>query len=180
MAKVTRAYGVHRGKRMRETALAHQDPADLQSYFVYGEWKGKPGENQSEMTYEKDSTVSTVHRCAWFDTWKQYGLEQYGTLYCHYIDYALTEGFAGNFGLDVEQSFSRGDRQCIFRWNQGVDKEKLQQIRNDNQDAYIRSFSFHCSDMLAIARLILHREIPSLADRIIEETEKDFESLGSA
>jgi hypothetical protein len=34
--------------------------------------------------------------------------------------------------------------------------------------------------MLAIARLILHREIPSLADRIIDETEKDFESLGSA
>ncbi|MBR6261515.1 MAG: L-2-amino-thiazoline-4-carboxylic acid hydrolase, partial [Erysipelotrichaceae bacterium] len=86
----TRDYGLRRGRRMKKNA----EKGDMSDFFIVGEWKGQPGENISCLSYEKDETVSVVTKCAWYDTWKEYGLLDYGPYYCRYIDKAICEGYA--------------------------------------------------------------------------------------
>jgi len=175
MHDITYAYGYHRGERMRNTALQNGDTPDMLAYLVYGEWKGKRGENISSMEYRNDCSISTVHKCAWIDTWQKYGLMDYGPLYCQDIDAAIKDGFNGGFDLVVEKSKGRGDDVCIFHWSQPADEVKLAEIRKQNQDRFIKPFSFHVQDFLASAEKVLREKEPETAEQILQKTKAEYE-----
>lgn len=175
MHDITYAYGYHRGERMRNTALQNGDTPDMLAYFVYGEWKGKQGENISTMEYRNDCSISTVHKCAWIDTWQKYDLMDYGPLYCRDIDVAIKDGFNGGFDLTVEKSKGRGDDVCLFHWTQPADETKLLEIKKENKDRFIKPFSFHVQDLLEAAEKILAEKVPDKAEQILQRTKTDYE-----
>ena len=171
----TDLYGERRGERMRRNTDAHHDPADISSFLIYGEWKGEPGENQSEMRFEDQQTISEVSLCAWYETWKKYDLLAYGPYYCRYIDLAICRGYAGSFSLDVKESFGSGCGRCIFCWNQKADPERIREEKKKNGDQYILPFSVHCREILDAFRTIIPDA--SLRDAVLQKTEEDFMEL---
>ena len=172
LKKITVLYGNKRGQRMAALTKQDNEDTDLNSFFIHGEWKGRDGENISLMSYEDDQTVSTVTKCAWYDTWKEYGLLNYGTYYCRYIDKAICEGFDGDFSLDVQKSMGRGDDECIFCWNSSADKGYIDDQKKKAQDKWIRSFDLHCEELYACAKEILADD-----EEILELISKDLEDL---
>ena len=137
--KITVDYGFQRGKRM----ASFSKNGDLNDYFINGEWKGKEGENISKMFFKEDKTVSVVSKCAWYDTWKRYGLEEYGSYYCRFIDKAICEGFNKDLLLDVNTSIGLGDRNCEFVWHEKADEEKVRNTRRE----HILPFDHHCKEL---------------------------------
>ena len=143
----TRSYGNARGRRMRQ----HSPSKDMDGFFIAGEWKGKEGENISSLSCEKDRTVSLVTKCAWYDTWKHYGLLKEGSHYCRYIDKAICEGYDAAFSLDVPEALGLGDRRCVFIWNAPADQKKVQETERE----HILPFDFHCEELLRHALDVL-------------------------
>lgn len=164
---ITREYGNRRGRRMRANAAAAGLGDDLAAFFSVGEWTGKPGENRSELAVSGDSTESRVRVCAWYDTWKQYGLLPWGTYYCRWIDPAIAEGFQGSFTLSVPMTMGNGDGSCRFVWNQTVPEQT-------GGRPYLRPFSFHTEELMTAAEDILRTHVPEEADAILKRTEDAF------
>jgi hypothetical protein len=171
--KITVAYGVKRGQRMRAKALASGEEADLSAYLAHGEWQGKPGENISAMSYRTDATVSSVSRCAWHDTWRKAGMEEYGKYYCRYIDRALAAGFDGSFSLQIPHSMGRGDDCCEFVWTQAADEKSVSVLRERLGAGRILPFSFHCHELAECAVKVLEQEgLSAPADTVRKAYEK--------
>ena len=147
---LTHSYGVRRGKRMKDNSQFN----DINDFFINGEWKGQPGENISSLSYEKDQTSSTVTKCAWYDTWKEYGLLEYGTYYCHFIDKAICEGYDGGFTLDVPKALGYGDDECVFLWSAEADQKKVE----GSEKKHILPFDFHCKELLSCAKEVIDKD----------------------
>ena len=165
---ITSKYGRRRGKRMRANAETLCPSDDLSAFFRTGEWAGKPGENRSELIRNQDTTESHVHVCAWYDTWKKYGLLAYGTYYCRWIDPAIAEGFDGSFTLSVPQTKGAGDSVCRFVWNQPL--SALQ-----NERPFLLPFSFHIEELRYTAQEVLYRSVSEYAEDILNRTEDAFQ-----
>jgi len=172
--EITVSYGIKRGERMRKKAEDNHEKADINAYLIHGEWKGRPHENESVMEFHPDSTVSRVSRCAWYDTWKQYGLEEYGRYYCRYIDKALCKGFDGSFDLQVESVLSHGDPECRFVWSEAADQIYVQERKNENKDRYILPFDFHVEEFLQCASAVLEQNGLS---QLIAHVMKEYDRL---
>ena len=158
----TRAYGIKRGKRMRD----HSVNGDMDEFFINGEWKGKEGENISVMNFHDDCTESLVSKCAWYDAWKEYGLEGYGSYYCRYIDAAICEGYDGDFDLELQSAIGLGDGNCIFRWSGKADPEKVK----NSERHYILDFDHHCRELYECAERYLPEEV-------LEKVRDEFVSI---
>ncbi len=170
---ITVMYGKQRGARMRAKTDADHEAADITAYLIHGEWKGEPGENISEMEYADDSTESHVFKCAWCDTWNEYGLMEYGRYYCRYIDQALCEGFDGNFSLHIPKMLSAGDDMCRFIWTEKADAERAAVRKAELKDTYILPFDFHCEELLGCAeRVLCEAGDPDAVAKIRQEYEK--------
>lgn len=165
--ELTRFYGIKRGKRMRDLALENEEPLDINTFLIHGEWAGEKDENSSLLSRDKDNTFSTVNRCAWYDYWKKYDLLEYGRYYCRYIDKALCEGFGGDFDLKLDKAIGFGDVKCEFRWDQSFDEEYLK----SHPKKWILPFDFHCKELYETAYEILDENI---RDKILEDVDKEF------
>ena len=168
--RITEAYGLKRGARMAELS----EGRSISDFLIHGEWKGKEGENISSMTYNNDSTVSTVSKCVWYDTWKKYGLLDYGPYYCRYIDKAICKGFDGDFDLKVEKSIGSGDDACVFVWTQGTNEEYIRKEKEEANGKWIKPFSFHCQELYECAAEILADDI---RDVILNNTKEDYDNF---
>lgn len=170
--EITNLYGNKRGQRMAALSTENHEEKDLETFMVHGEWKGREGENKSEMVYGSDSTSSLVFKCAWYDTWVRYGLKQYGSYYCRYIDKAICKGFAGSFDLEVKETISSGDGRCNFIWNEAVDEEELRRLKSEAEDMWILPFEFHVEELFECAMKILKDKT------IIEEVIEEYHKMG--
>ena len=143
--EITQTYGLQRGGRMRHLTETDKENSDLNSFFIHTEWQGKQGENQSRMFYETGRTVSEVTKCAWYDAWKAYGLLEYGSRYCRYIDQAICDGYDGDFDLKVSSILSKGGPCCRFEWSGQADEKKITEGKAKSN--WILPFSFHCQEL---------------------------------
>ena len=169
----TESYGFKRGRRMR----ANSSAGDLNDYFINGEWKGKQGENLSKLSFEDDKTVSTVSKCAWYDTWKKYGLTEYGSYYCRYIDKAIVKGFDEDLVLNVEEAFGYGDDRCVFVWMEKADEEKV----SCTEKKHILPFDFHCKEMFETALQVFSKhDLRQTAFDALKEWELCFPEYAGA
>lgn len=167
--EITTVYGRQRGERMHRLALENQEKVNMNSFLIHSEWKGKEGENISSMSFEKDKTAAEVTKCAWCDTWKEYGLLEYGSYYCRYIDKAICEGFDGGFDLRVSSVLSKDDPCCRFEWTEEADPEFI--VTNKTDAEWILPFSFHCKELYECAMDVLRKHSK---EEILEEAEREF------
>ncbi len=174
MKDILTRYGQERGLRMRSNMISEGMTPDMTSFFIAGEWRGKPGENASNASYLDHESVSTVTKCAWYDAWKTHDLLSYGTIYCHCIDDAICRGFDGGFQLDVQKAIGKGDDTCRFVWNGCTDEKLLKEKRETYGERFILPFSFHCRELIAVTGQYLKEKgydaslLSSVSDELCE------------
>ena len=164
---LTCAYGLKRGRRMKDLALANNEPLSIDAFLIHGEWAGEKDENRSSLGHDENDTLSIVSRCAWYDYWKKYDLLEYGTYYCRYIDKAICTGFDGDFNLKLDKALGFNDDRCEFRWNRIYDEDYLK----THPKKWILPFDFHCRELYETACEVLDE---SIRDKILEDVDEDF------
>ena len=174
--KATFRYGYSRGERMRKVTLSNGYPLNMNSFFLFGEWKGRPGENLSSLQQMAEATESHVTKCAWYDAWKKHGLTRYGCYYCRYIDQGICAGYRGEFSLAVPSAIGLGDEKCIFHWTQSYDPVQLEKDRSVTGESNIKPFSFHCRDLYDCFAGFLDA-YPDKKEQILHSVMESFRSL---
>ncbi|MBR2769660.1 MAG: L-2-amino-thiazoline-4-carboxylic acid hydrolase [Solobacterium sp.] len=176
LKEITEAYGYRRGKRMRANAERLGLGNGISAYFRCGEWRGLPDENRSVLTQGEHRAESLVEVCGWYETWKKYGLLEYGTCYCRWIDRAIVRGFSEQVMLAIPESKGRGDENCRFVFTE-ADERETSETDADEPISMILPFSFHCQELYTTAEEILKERIPAQAELILTAAEQEYRKI---
>jgi hypothetical protein len=116
IAKGTVKYGQQRGQRMAQRTVADGFELSALNYIAYGEWSAEPGEMDFTIPSKNPDVQFCIKKCPWYDVWQEHGLlDQYGYLYCQYVDVALAEGYNPSLQFDVLSTRACGGEVCDMR-----------------------------------------------------------------
>ena len=176
-------YGRERGLRMAMRARKNGDELDAVSYVIYGEWSDPKGSSHSEVRAYVPDYVYSCLSCGWCDTWKRYGLMEYGRIYCRYIDKSLLRGFSPKLELLIDGSLSEGDEACVFTFKGAdfIDEEGFQRAmarKASMAESNIRDFLYHTGHNCSALRRVFMLELGLLAaEEICERALSEFAKL---
>ncbi len=178
-----RTYGRERGGRMAQRARADGQVPTMSNYLAYGEWQAREG--QMAMTERSKSPVyqTEVTRCEWNETWKRFGLAEYGHLYCENVDTSLVEGFTGADTLKVHSFLSCGAPCCHFEWT-GFDmtpegEAAFRDLKRQNGDRHVRGFDYHTAHLRFTFARVLEQLLGEPGSAIVHKTDEDFKAAFS-
>jgi len=176
-----RAYGLQRGRRMRQRALKNGDETNMTAYRAYSEWRAPQGSMHSVIMQRSPVLVIRTLLCPWHDAWQKNNLTEEGHCYCENIDKHLAMGFNENLILEVEQALS-GDAlsYCEFTWH-GMDfteeNEQLTiEMRNRLEESCVKDWLYHIRHLLHVMSCTLGERLEG-ADRILNKSREDFLAL---
>ena len=120
LADSIRKYGLERGKRTAELVKSLGKDLNLKNFFIYGDL-----DSRSILKYKPnivDGNVEIIIRdCVFCNGCKDWGKEEYGKIYCEYIDHAVLEGYNPDLILELPARMMLGDKKCHFRY---IEKQK--------------------------------------------------------
>lgn len=171
-------YGNQRGKRMEIRAEIDGQPLDVKSYLAYGEWEALPGETDWKFTDFTPGFVMENHKCPWYDAWEEYGINEYGKLYCTVVDGALAEGF-GNLDLKVLKTLSFGGDCCEFVFVENglsdKDKKELDDLKNKLGSRAKMPWDYHIAHLYYTISEVIYEQ---LGDKGTEQVESALDEYG--
>lgn len=146
-----------RGLRSAMRCAANGDELNMHNFLCYGELLDKEGWNQAQVAEYGPVYCTDTVCCAWYETWKKYGLEKYGYLYCDEIDRNLLYGFNPQLRLKTEQVQDGDSRRCRFWWldccfkNKG-EWQQVMEKRAGMVSEVTRDFLYQSGHLLAVMR----------------------------
>ena len=149
--KATWAYGAQRGARMRKRAEILGLPLTMPVYYAAKEWRAQPGNFCGETVQTQPYEISCQYLCPWNQTWKCFGKEAEGALYCQNIDEAVLYGFNPQLRLTVASTLSAGGLSCEFHFWDSVCNDAFDVALADAQRAFgddgVRNFTYHTAHL---------------------------------
>lgn len=114
----TRRYGFERGMRMARRAQLAGDGNDFVAFLAYTDWRpaAYSGFEAQVVPVFPVYTVE-ISSCEWYDTWKDFGLEDYCRTYCQVFESSLVQGFNLDLDLKLPRTIGAGSRSCVFVYN---------------------------------------------------------------
>lgn len=115
IADSIRKYGLERGKRMAKLVKSLGKEPNLKNFFIYGDL-----DSSSILKYKPkivDGNIEIIIRdCVFCNGCRDWGKEEYGKIYCEYIDHAVLEGYNPDLILELPARMMLGDKKCHFRY----------------------------------------------------------------
>ena len=182
--KGTILYGKERGLRMAMRCSADGRPLSPRNYLIYGEWFDDRKWSETEPG-GLSPFILNFNRCGWSDTWKKHGVEQYGAVYCDWVDEALVLGFNPENVLRIDTTRPRGGDICSFAF-MGAEFDSADDVKKDGEiKAAIRSksvkdFLYHTGHLLSAMRrsYLLELGLPK-TKRIVRAALAEYAALFS-
>lgn len=148
------AYGRERGLRGAARCLADGEPLSLKNYMLYGEWADPRGWSASEVVALSPNYRTNMTRCGWCDTWKKYGLLEYGKAYCDCVDENLVYGFNPTLAFRMGEVMAHGGVACEFDWlgfvpADAAEAEAMAARRAELIPRVTRDFLYHCGHVFS-------------------------------
>ena len=181
LGKATAQYGRERGRRMAAYAAAEGIEPSMPAYSLFKEWRPpRPGMMAAGEAISTPEYATSVCRCEWVETWKKYGLLEYGKTYCLYVDKNLVKGFQPELELDIPALQSLGDPCCTFNW--GYEKnDSIAQWQQQKQaeigEKYVRDFNFHTAHLYGTMCRIFQEELKEQGVEICSRAAEEFASI---
>lgn len=167
-------YGRERGLRYAMRCLKNGDDLNVANYMAYSELLDHKGWNRSvnislAPVYQFDTVA-----CGWCDTWKKYNIQEYGKLYCNWIDFSLVHGFNPEIILEIDPIMSHGGATCSFKWKNFAFKneeevQKMAARRKELMPLVGRDFLYHCGHLLSAMKRSIYYYLGAIAgNRILD------------
>jgi hypothetical protein len=181
-AKGVVLYGKERGLRMAARCAADGRPPTLRNYLNYGEWVDDRGWSDFRPAGLQPFVLEAV-KCGWCDSWKKYGLEQYGRVFCRWIDPSLVGGFNPQAEFSMGDTLSGGAERCRFFFHGAsfADEEDLKKDtaeRTAERHRRVKDFLYHTGHVLSAVRRNFMLELGLLrARQLVEAALDDYAAL---
>jgi hypothetical protein len=175
-------YGKERGLRMAMRCAADGRPPTLRNYLNYGEWVDDRGWSDFRPAGLQPFVLEAV-KCGWCDSWKKYGLERYGRVFCRWIDPALVGGFNPQAEFSMGDTLSGGAERCrfVFHGASFADEEDLKKDmaeRAAERPRRVKDFLYHTGHVLSAVRRSFMLTLGLLrARQLVEAALADYSAL---
>ena len=138
-------YAGQRGRRMAQRAIRDGKPLNHRTFLQYGELVTTDEVTPADGDLISLSPDYEIHitNCPWHDQFYEMGSLEAGSVYCRYLDEALSRGFNPDIVFEAPFSLNCGE-YCLHR------------VRNTNyaeypsdppKNEYKRDFSYHCGNL---------------------------------
>jgi len=108
-------FGIRRGKEIAELVKSKGKELTLQNFFIYNTF-----DSQETAKYKiniVDGNVEVVIRsCIFCDGCKDWNKQEFGNIYCEYIDAAVLEGYNPDIQYELVSSLIHGEKRCVQRY----------------------------------------------------------------
>ena len=115
IAESVKKYGLERGKRIADLVKSLGKELTLENFFIYGDL-----DSRSILKYKPkivDGNIEIIIRdCVYCNACREWGKEEYGKIYCEYVDQAILEGYNPELILELPARMMLGDKKCHFRY----------------------------------------------------------------
>ena len=179
IAGVTRL-GMERGTRMAARAVLHGDKLNLASFQAYGEWRAEDGVMEFSTRAIAPEMHTRAGKCGWNDTWRKYGLEEWGKYFCQTIDDALARGFSADLGCDMQSRLSWGDDCCTFNWRQPLTPDEAAWVAAKKAGLglqCVKDFDYHVGHVLHSVAGEIAGRLGDAGAQAVDAALKDFAAI---
>ncbi|MFB0563608.1 MAG: L-2-amino-thiazoline-4-carboxylic acid hydrolase [Candidatus Lokiarchaeia archaeon] len=115
MIEAVEKYGEERGRRIAELVKSLGKETDLKNFFIYGDFDSRANLTYSPNLVEGDLEIC-ITECPFHKGCKAWEKEEYGKIYCEYIDKAILRGYNPKLVLKVPSGMTKGDEKCLLRY----------------------------------------------------------------
>lgn len=167
----TEKYGEQRGSRMAQRVIRDKENLDFRSYFRYGEWFYTCEENHCTciVSLFPNFTVN-VHKCPWYDKFKELDCLDGAKLYCANIDKSLVRGFNPRLTFEATHTYEK-DGYCEL-----VQKDAEFLLTDDftSKEGNIKPWEYHCAHLYHTFEKVIKSIYSDNADTVISNVRQDF------
>jgi hypothetical protein len=112
--EAVKRFGEERGKRIAELVKSLGKELDLKNLFIYYDFDTTNLALTPEIV---DGNVEiTITKCPFAQGCKDWGKEEYGRIFCEYVDKAYLRGYNPNLILEIPLNLTKGDKACVHRY----------------------------------------------------------------
>jgi len=109
-----------RGKRIADKVIAEKKLLTFKNWLIYTDIDSLRNFRPITSTPNGDFLVKVKH-CTFYNAAEEWGLGEFATIYCKYVDYKILEGYNPDIKLQLEARQFTGKNRCVFRY---IMKEK--------------------------------------------------------
>ncbi|ACL05336.1 hypothetical protein Dalk_3648 [Desulfatibacillum aliphaticivorans] len=107
-------FGRERGRSIAKAVAGMGKPLSFKNWLIYSDISS---DNFGFLpNIDNGDLVLQVRNCTFIQAARQWGLGDYGALYCKYADHAILEGYNPDIVLKLETRHETGRDCCLFRY----------------------------------------------------------------
>lgn len=107
-------FGRERGKSIARVVTGLGKPLSLKNWLIYSDIDGS--NFQAKASISNHDLVVKVYRCAFIEAAESWGMKNYASCYCKYVDYAILNGYNPDVKLVLHSRHDTGKDHCLFRY----------------------------------------------------------------
>jgi predicted hydrocarbon binding protein len=108
-------FGEKRGRKRAEIVKSLGKENSLKNFFIYGD-SDDMSELKLRLKLIDGNPEIIVRDCAFCNGCKEWGKEEYGNIYCEYIDKSMLKGYNPHLKLEMRSFLTKGDKNCILEF----------------------------------------------------------------
>jgi len=108
-------YGEERGRRIAELVQSLGKELSLKNFFIYGDLDSRSITKYKPKLVDGNFELN-IRDCVFCNSCKDWNLEDYGKIYCQYVDKAILRGYNPDLKLEIPSRMMFGDKNCHFRY----------------------------------------------------------------
>ena len=120
IAKAVIKYGEERGHRIAELVKSQGKELNIKNFFIYGDLDSSSILKMKPKIVDGNPEI-IIRDCVFCNACRDWDKEDYGKLYCEYVDHAILKGYNPDLILELPSRMTMGDKKCHFRY---IVKEK--------------------------------------------------------
>lgn len=182
-ARATVLYAAERGRRMAKRAVEDGLPLTIETYRAYTEWVDERRQMKVETVALSPCFRMNGTYCVWNETWKKYGLEKYGAIYCQYVDQTMVRAFDPKNNLIIHSVQAHGGPGCDFEWP-GLSFQNEEEFlaaaryKQSKRARAVKDFLYHCGHTVSAMGRGYNRDLgASAADAVITRALAEYARL---
>lgn len=114
LIRAVKAYGVARGKRLKERHKKLGLPINLRSLFEHYDLPGHSETSKERTCFVDEKLVSYTHKCPYEKIWRNKDCNDVGLLYCQYFHHAFWQTYRPDIDVQIPEILTKNDPYCLF------------------------------------------------------------------
>jgi hypothetical protein len=115
IAKAVVNYGEERGRRIAEVVKSLGKELNIKNFFIYGDLDSSSIVKMKPKIVDGNPEI-VIRDCVFCNACREWDKEDYGKIYCEYVDEAILKGYNPELILEIPSRMTMGDKKCHFRY----------------------------------------------------------------